>query len=75
MQDSVAKAYRDLLLIEIALWVLLPTGQFAMSTLSSQHRTFYYKSIQDFKALPTKLKQAPSFGKFKSSLKTQFLTT
>ena len=46
-----------------------------ISTSSSQQRTFYCRSIQDFNALPTTLKHAPSFGKFKSSLKTHFLTT
>ena len=46
-----------------------------ISTLSSQQRTFQHRSIQDFNALPTTLKQASSFGKFKSSLKTHLLTT
>ena len=46
-----------------------------ISTSSSQQRTFYHRSIQDFNALPTTLKQPSSFGKFKSSLKTHLLTT
>ena len=46
-----------------------------MSTSSSHQRTFYGRSIQDFNALPTTLKQAQNFGKFKSSLKAHFLTT
>ena len=46
-----------------------------MSTSSSHQRTFYGRSIQDFNALPTTLKQAQNFGKFKFSLKAHFLTT
>ena len=44
-----------------------------ISTSSSQQKTFYHRSIQDFNALPTTLKQTSSFGKFKSSLKTYLL--
>ena len=46
-----------------------------ISTSSSHHRTAYYRNIQDFIALSTTLRQAPSFGKYKSALKAHILTT